>query len=292
MHEPNGLDKKPPPPTIAALKAVCRKGGETSQADPFWISRYLYRGWTIYWTWAAARLGLTANSVTLISGIALWCAAVLYGQPHGWLWLIGALLVQIYFILDHVDGELGRYEKQILGRNTGLSGVFYDSACHPGEAAVLVTIAMRQWIDLGQPTWLLVLTVLMMFPGHISPWHRYCETLVVYLRRRTNDPETALKPEFLWPSSMSAPNVGGRTMQLTLRAKIVSAILQTLGFPGYFLTLALCTVLDVAPGVPKLVIGEQAFPYLVLWLIIRAVHNAASGTKTTLQSGRRLRELT
>ncbi len=67
--------------------------------------------------------------------------------------------------------------------------------------------------------------------------------------------------------------------------------IQTIGFPGYFLTLLACTLLDVIPGVPALTIGELEIRYLLIWLMVRALHNAAAGLKSTIVYGRRSRSL-
>lgn len=281
-----------PKPTLELLKSVCRKGGTNSSQDPFWISRYLYRPWTIYWTWAAAKLGLSANGVTLISGVAIFAGAILYFLPHPpILWLVGALCVQLYFILDHVDGELGRYERDCLHKPTGMSGSFYDAACHPGETALLVAIAVRLYVDLGTPWWLLVLTVIMLFPGHIAPWQQYCETLIGYARNKVEDGHATLPGEFLHVRSLAVTQGQLNDQRPSFAQRTLSVALQTVGFPGYWLTLLACTILDVIPGVPVLHLGEFELPYLLLWLSVRALHNTAASLKSTLVYGRRLRAL-
>lgn len=82
-----------------------------------WVSHRL----TPALVYAALRLGLTPNQVTVISlvtGIA-GCWALLSGDLP-WM-LAGALLVEAYYLLDSVDGQLAR-----LTRRFSKSGTFLD----------------------------------------------------------------------------------------------------------------------------------------------------------------------
>ncbi len=279
------------PVTFQQLKETARKGGAASGDDPFWVSRYFYRHITIYFTYAAVLLRLSANQVTLLSGLAMFAAAVCYGLPFPSLWLIGAMLVQLYFILDHVDGELARYERTVLGRSSGMAGYFYDTACHPGELAMLVTLALRLYVEFDGPWWILLIIVLMLFPGGIGPWQRYCETLVVFAQRHIRDGEGYIPFDALQKQSLSTgPGEEGEADHLSPLRKLAAYILQTIGFPGYFVTLLICTILDVA-SVPQLPIAGVAIPYLLIWLIVRAVYNAAAAVKSIAVYGRQLRSL-
>ena len=286
MQEADRWQSDAPPLTVAALKASGRKGGRASSEDPYWISRYIYRHVTIYFTWAAARLGLTPNVVTLISGLAMFAAALCYAAPDRWLWLVGALLVQLYFILDHVDGELARYRHQVLNRNTGMAGDYYDTCCHPGELAMMVALALRIYIDLDTPWWLLLMIVVMIFPGAIAPWQRYCETLIKYAQCRNTGQPATLPADLLHSQSLA---LGSSSSSFFHRA--VSWITQTIGFPGYFATLPICTILDVIPQMPRLMVGNMTISYLLIWLAVRVFHSAAAVLKSMRVYGRALREL-
>lgn len=273
---------------LADLRQVARKGGAGSAGDPFWISRWGYRKITIYITWLCARLGVSANAVTFISAAAVFLAAVGYGLPHTWAWLVGAVFVQVYFILDHVDGELARWERVRLGRGSGMAGFFYDTACHAGETAVIAAIALRLYVDLGQPWWVLLLLVLALFPGSIHPWQRYAEAVLEHVGRSGGDDRIEIPADLAQKSSLATAD--GQAEPGAAR-KLLGLAIQTIGFPGYFVTLFLVTLLDVIPAVPQIVIGDQPVPYLALWLGVRALHKAAAGTKSTFVYGRRLRRL-
>jgi len=272
--------------TLTSLRRASRKGGANSSADPFWVSRYFYRRFTIYFTWLCAKMRLSANTVTALSAVAVFAGAVAYGLPSRWAWLAGALLVQMYFILDHVDGEMARYERTVLGRRSGMAGVFYDTACHAGETAVIAVIAMRLFADLNQPWWVMLTLVVALFPGGIDPWQRYAEAVLAHGERTAADGKVVLESRFFEKSSLSL-SAGGETKHWR---KMLGLVSQTVGFPGYFVTLLFCTILDLAPAL-SIYIAEQHIPYLYLWLLSRACLKAAAGVKSTLVYGRRLRHL-
>jgi len=281
--------RRPPRISMDLLRRAGRKGGAKSAADPFWVSRFLYRPVTIYFTWICAKLGMSANGVTLLSGIAIFFAAICYALPSPWAWLAGAALVQLYFILDHVDGEMARYERTVLGKRSGMSGVFYDSVCHAGETAVFAAIALRLYTDLGQPWWVMLALIIGIFPGHIMPWQRYTEAVLEHAARTAKEGEPGrIDPKYLRASSMglAASKSGVSPMR-----RAFGLALQTIGFPGYFVTLFVCTVLDLFPQL-QIVIGEVRIPYLLIWIGVRALHNTAAGLKSTIVYGRRLQGLT
>lgn len=288
-HSPHPAGVSGAPVTLQLLRDVARKGGAGSRDDPFWISRFFYRKFTIYLTWLFARLGITSNAATLASGVAIFAAALCYlATPRmEWLWLAGALLVQLYFILDHVDGELARYETVHLGKiGSGSAGVFYDTCCHAGELALVGAIGLRLFADMGAPWWVGVVVLLAYFPGSIMPWQRYCESVVAYARNHVHGDRTALAAEMVRSSSLAWAPAAGQMMS----GRLVSFLTQAIGFPGYFVTLLVCTVLDVA-DVRTLVVGGRAIPYLFIWLVVRAFHSSLAALKSVRVYGRRLESL-
>jgi phosphatidylglycerophosphate synthase len=277
----------PRPMTLRLLKEVARKGGAASSDDPFWLSRLFYRRFTVYVTWLCIKLGIGSNAATLLSAVAIFGAALCYVAPSKTAWLVGALLVQVYFILDHVDGELARYETVHLGRTgSGTAGVFYDTCCHAGELALVAGIGLRLFANTGGWWWVGVVLLLTYFPGSIMPWQRYCEAVVAYARKHVEGDRAALAAEMVRSSSYAwAPAAG----QLT-SGRLISAITQTVGFPGYFVTLLVCTILDVAGAATPSFRG-RAVSYLLIWLTVRAVHSALAALKSVRVYGQRLATL-
>ena len=283
---PGASAPAPAPVTLRLLKQVARKGGAASAEDPFWLSRLFYRKFTIYFTWLCIKLGISSNAATFLSGLAIFSAAVCYVMPSKWAWLAGALLVQLYFILDHVDGELARYETVHLGRtDAGTSGLFYDTCCHAGELALIAGIGLRLFAVMGQAWWVALVVLLVYFPGNIMPWQRYCEAVVAYARKHVEGDRAGLAAEMVRSSSFAWAPAAGQLMS----GRVISTLTQTIGFPGYFVTLLVCTVLDV--WAPAIAPGGYRIPYLFLWLAVRALHSSLAALKSVRVYGRRLASL-
>ena len=74
---------------------------------------------SIYVTWFFAHLGLGANQVTLLSLVFALIGIVNLALGH---FAVGILAINIWYTLDHVDGELARLRK-----SSSLGGTFFDT---------------------------------------------------------------------------------------------------------------------------------------------------------------------
>ncbi len=84
-----------------------------------------YRAISIFPSLVLARTGVTPNQITLL-WIVLGLAAVIgLGSPDNRIQIIGALLLQLSYLFDFVDGELARLQNRLSKR-----GVFFDLAGH------------------------------------------------------------------------------------------------------------------------------------------------------------------
>lgn len=86
---------------------------------------YFIRPLSLYVTYFALRLGLTANHVTVLQTLAGVAGAVLLAFPAPLMRLLGVLLLQFGFVLDNVDGEVARFCKQV-----SVTGKFLDVVGH------------------------------------------------------------------------------------------------------------------------------------------------------------------
>lgn len=100
--------------------------------------------------------GITPNQLTylmVVAGVLAGAALLVPGLPGA---LLGAVLIQVYLLLDCVDGEIARWRGQ-----TSVTGVYLDRVGHYlAEAALLVGFGLRG-ADLwgttgstGSPQWL------------------------------------------------------------------------------------------------------------------------------------------
>lgn len=279
--------------TVSLLKQVARKSTSGKPNDLFWSSRYLYRPLSIYIAWAAIKLKLSPGAVTLFGALCLFAAAVCYASvsPSPQLWLVGGLLVFLYVLADHADGEVVRFERWRRNNRGDSTKEFYDTCAHAGEAAVTVALALRFYVEFEAPLWLLLITILFVFPGSIGPWRRYCETIIKQCAQSTDSDLTKLPAETLSFSSLIHPHVKAGRSRPSWSVLVMSHIGRILGSPDYLLTLPLCTILDVWPAVPTLQLGDREIPYLLIWFVTTSLYHAAASIKSTVVYSRRLRSL-
>jgi len=90
-----------------------------------WMARNITRDMALPLTWIVLYLPASANSVTFISLIVglLGCIFLSFGAEIHFLW--GAILLQSWYLLDHVDGQIARYRKQ-----ESVTGIFFDYITH------------------------------------------------------------------------------------------------------------------------------------------------------------------
>ncbi|HEX2313291.1 MAG TPA: CDP-alcohol phosphatidyltransferase family protein [Thermomonospora sp.] len=142
--------------TVADVRALGQPPGlRERRNEEHWAGRLYMRSLSPYVSWVALRLGFSPNQLTylmMLSGIVAGVVVAVPGWPL-WSAVAGALLVQVYLLLDCVDGEVARYL-----RRTSVAGVYLDRIGHYlAEVALLVGLGARAqgdwesggWLELG-----------------------------------------------------------------------------------------------------------------------------------------------
>lgn len=80
---------------------------EMNQENSLWV-RYVIRPISFYVAYVFQRLGFTANGVTYLSIIIVFIAFIFFLLESHVFTIAGAVMVQIWMILDCVDGNLAR----------------------------------------------------------------------------------------------------------------------------------------------------------------------------------------
>ncbi|TYB48356.1 CDP-alcohol phosphatidyltransferase family protein [Actinomadura chibensis] len=123
--------------------------------EEHWAGRLYMRDLSPYFAWIALRLGFSPNQLTYLMMASGVVAGLVVSLPVDPLWTAigGAVLIQVYLLLDCVDGEVARYL-----RRTSVAGVFLDRIGHYlSEVSLLVGLGfMAQggwrnggWAELG-----------------------------------------------------------------------------------------------------------------------------------------------
>ncbi|GGV30495.1 transferase [Kitasatospora herbaricolor] len=128
-------------PSIEELRAVIHPEGMLQRRSAeHWAGRLYMRSISLRITRVLAPVTfITPNGLTylmMLTGILAGAALVVPGLAGA---VLGALLIQVYLLLDCVDGEVARWRRQ-----TSLTGVYLDRVGHyMSEAALLTGLGLR-----------------------------------------------------------------------------------------------------------------------------------------------------
>lgn len=96
-----------PRPTLAELELRCQKPDHRRVGN--WLARRVARPLALYITWLIVPFGISAHAVTLAALCVAGLAAIAFAQGSLGMWIAGAALLQVWYLLDHVDGQIARY---------------------------------------------------------------------------------------------------------------------------------------------------------------------------------------
>jgi hypothetical protein len=132
-------------PSLADVRAAGQPPGlKDRRNEEHWAGRLYMRDVSPYFSWLFVRMGVAPNTLTgwmIVSGVLAGAAFALASRGVSGLLaaLAGALLVQLYLLLDCADGEVARFT----GR-TSVAGVYLDRIGHYlSEVAILVGLGIR-----------------------------------------------------------------------------------------------------------------------------------------------------
>jgi phosphatidylglycerophosphate synthase len=127
-------------PSIADLRAVAQPPAVTGRRSAeHWAGRLYMRAVSLHVTRQFVPLPFTPNQLTLAMIVVGLGAAGAAAWPGVWTAVLAAGLVQVYLLLDCVDGELARWRGV-----TGAPGVYLDRLGHfVVEAALVVAVGVR-----------------------------------------------------------------------------------------------------------------------------------------------------
>ena len=116
-----------------------------------WMARRISRPLALRITRIVAVWGISANEATLAAWVCGMAAAAAFGWGTVWGWLFGAGLLQLWYLLDHVDGQLAR-----LRGTASLDGVALDYLMHHTiNLLVPIGVGFGLFSRSVEPLWLL-----------------------------------------------------------------------------------------------------------------------------------------
>jgi phosphatidylglycerophosphate synthase len=127
---------------ISELRRICqapRKDIDTLHA------KLICRPISIYITILLLKLGVSANTATFIFLLIGLVASFLFLYYSPLIYFIGALLLQFWYIFDHIDGEIARYTN-----TTSKTGGYFDQLVHyVVHPLIFISIGLGLYKSLG-----------------------------------------------------------------------------------------------------------------------------------------------
>ncbi|MFJ9643273.1 CDP-alcohol phosphatidyltransferase family protein [Streptomyces sp. NPDC004244] len=129
-----------PRPSVAELRPVVHPAGvKDRRSGEHWGGRLYMREVSLRITRVLVGTKVTPNQLTYLMTLCGVLAAPALLVPGVWGAVLGVVMVQLYLLLDCVDGEVARWKKQY-----SLSGVYLDRVgAYLCDAAVLVGLGLR-----------------------------------------------------------------------------------------------------------------------------------------------------
>ena len=134
-------------PSLQELESVCQKPRWREVGS--WLARRVARPAALYVTWFVVRVPLSANAVTAFTLVVGLTAAMLIGLGQRSLFLAGAAVLNFWYLLDHVDGQVARFH-----RRESVTGVYFDFMMHHVvHAAVAFSLGYGLARQSGELAW-------------------------------------------------------------------------------------------------------------------------------------------
>lgn len=135
-------------PNIQELNKLCQKPHYKEVGN--WMVRKILRPAAVPITWLLLHTPISANQVTLAAILIGLFGNCLLALPASSSFLWGTILLQLWYLLDHVDGQIARYRK-----TSSLTGRFYDFLMHHMiHGTVLMGLGWHTWKSAGHDLWL------------------------------------------------------------------------------------------------------------------------------------------
>ncbi len=131
----------------AEFERLCQKPDHRRVGN--WMARHVTRPAALQITRVIAPSGISAHAVTLLAWAWGMAGAAAFAWGTIWGWVAGAATLQVWYLLDHVDGQIAR-----LRGTASLDGVQLDYLMHH-TVNLLVPLGVGYGLSVrtGEPIW-------------------------------------------------------------------------------------------------------------------------------------------
>lgn len=234
--------------TIKEFRSMVRKG----DYDPFLLSQIFARPVSVYISWLAVRLGVSSNTITLISGAFALSGSVVLLWPSSTTLLLSVIFMQLFFLLDHADGEVARYQNLVSpGWVDDRSGSYFDRMIHYYQSPSFffclgAGLAVQEDVIL----WALLGMLAAIGASGIPRFTASYEMLMTVLRRNDSHARDLAMTIGDYYSLYVTPGAEGvRPFYIIPRniRELLAAAKQYVWFPGYMFVYAVVVLVAISP---------------------------------------------
>ncbi len=224
-----------------------RRLAQKNDAENYFLDKYIFRRVSIYLTILFVKLKITPNQTTFLSLLAALGSLYFLASNDSLMLLSASALIIIYYLLDHVDGELARYYVQTGIMQPSLQGHYFDVLVHRYSSNLMVFFLGLSIYDLYGYEWAVLLGFvacigISSFPNAIA-----AQILAGKIAR---EGEAALQDlgltEILRELEKKTQQVSD--MQGTTIRKIRKLLIESLFFPGHIILLVIVLIGDAFWG--------------------------------------------
>ena len=264
------------------LRKICQKG----EGEIFLVSAHVYRPFTIYVTRLYLLLGIRSNIATLHSLMAGLIAAgfALGSQPIHL--AMAAAFLQLYFVLDHVDGEVARFDLHRGKQQPSAAGEFFDFWTHFHTVnLVFALIGLGLFVQTGNLLWALLGIAACNISGNFQRMALARTVLCAVARRQMNLDDAKLAPvlDVCCDFSRKQRFAG----KLPLKKTIELMVSEAFGFPGNILALTIVLLIDALVSVAH----PGFYLFRAGYVIAYCAYGLLSKTVRTIVSIRQLHQV-
>lgn len=248
--------------------------------DPFLISNIFWRPVSVYVSWIAVRLGISSNAVTAVSCMFAIAGSVVLLWPGTTTLLLSVILMQLFFLLDHVDGEVSRFRNHVNpGWADDRSGSYFDRLVHYYQSpSFFFCLGAGIAVQEGDVLWAF-LGMLSAIGGSGFPRFTAAYEMLVTMLRRNDDHarQLAMKVGDYYALYVTPGSDGVRPFFIIPRnfRELLAAAKQYIWFPGHMFVYAAVVLIAVSP------VGGSAWikGFLVFYSIVLTGNTVYASTR-------------
>jgi phosphatidylglycerophosphate synthase len=226
-------------PAVEKYKGLCQK----NERENYLLDKYVFRKISIYFTIVLIKLGLSADQASFLSLLAALGSLYFLMFNSAQALMAAAALIFLYYILDHVDGELARYELNRGRQVPSLKGRYFDLLVHRYSSNLMAFFMSVGVYRLLGYEWALFLGFaacigISSFPNLIA-----AQVLAGRLAdspEALKDPETERALQQLQRQEEQIKEVRGDT-----KAKLKKILVEVFFFPGHIVMMIAVLIADL-----------------------------------------------